>query len=764
MQRPMRKALVSIMLAVCLSAAKVWAFEPFAIKEIRVEGLQRIEVGTVFNYLPINVGETVNEQRAAEAVRALFKTGFFSDVTLENDGDILVVKVVERPSVSKVNLSGNKDIKTEDLTEALKRIGLAEGRVFDRSLLEQVKRELERQYFARGKYGVKITSEVKPQDRNRVEIDLKVDEGKVAKIRRINLVGNRAFSEQTLLSNFQLGPPALFSVFTENDQYSKQKLAADLETLRSYYLDRGYIDFSIDSTQVAITPNKKDVYITINVSEGDRFTVSDVKLSGDLKVPEAELASLISIKPGEIFSRKQVTESNSRINERLGKEGYAFANINPTPEVNRQDRTVKLTFFIDPNKRVYVRRINVSGNSRTRDEVFRREIRQMENGWISTDSVNRSRERIQKLGFFDEVSVETPPVPGTDDQVDVNFAVKERSSFGSLSAGVGFSQSQGLLLNASVNQDNFLGTGKRVSASINNSKVNTVYSFSYTNPYYTLDGVSRGFRVFYSTTDAGAANVGSYSSDAYGANVNYGIPISEFNTMGVSVGYDHTQIKTNSLTPQSYLNFLAANASDFGAFKLTLSWAHDTRNKTIFPDKGIYETLSGETALPGSDLAYYKLTNNTTWYHPLWKIFTLSLDGEISYGEAYGNTVGFPFFENYYAGGIHSVRGYRSNTLGPKENGTAIGGSFKTTGSAELFFTPPFMQENASFRMGAFFDIGDVYKNYESFDAGELRYSSGISAVWLSPIGPLTFSLAKALNAEAADETEIFQFTLGAVF
>lgn len=760
----MRKALLYVILAVILSMGKAWAFESFVIKAIRVEGLQRIEVGTVYNYLPLSVGDTLTAQRAAEAVRALFKTGFFSDVGLDRQGGTLIVKVAERPSIAKVNLSGNEDVKTEDLTDALKRIGLSEGRVFDRSLLEQVKRELERQYFARGKYGVKISSEVKPLERNRVEVTLKVDEGQVAKIRRISLVGNQAFDEQTLLDNFQLGPPTLFSVFTQNDQYSKQKLAADLETLRSYYLDRGYIDFSIDSTQVAITPDKKEVYITINISEGDQFTVSEVKLGGDLKVPEPELAALISIAPGEIFSRKQVTESNRRISERLGKEGYAFANINPTPEVDRDAHTVKLTFFVDPGKRVYVRRVNISGNARTRDVVLRREIRQLESGWISTDNINRSRERLQKLGYFEQVNVETPAVPGTDDQVDVDFSVKERSSFGSLTAGVGFSQSQGVLLNASVNQDNFLGTGKRVSAVINNSQVNTVYSFSYTNPYYTVDGVSRGFRMFYRTTDAGQANVGSYTSDALGGRVNYGIPFSEFNTFRVSLGFEHTQIKTNSSTPPSYIDFINANAASFGVVKLAMGWSHDTRDKAFFPENGLLESLSIDTALPGSEITYYKLSSQTTWYRPFLKLFTISLDGQLAYGEAYGNTTGYPFFENYYAGGIHSVRGYRANTLGPRENGIAIGGAFSASGSAELYFSPAFMEAGSSFRMGAFMDAGNVYKSYDSFDVGELRYSAGLSAVWLSPIGPLSFSLARALNPKPLDDTEIFQFSLGAVF
>jgi outer membrane protein insertion porin family len=748
-----------------LVVGRAWGFEPFTVKDIHVEGLQRIEVGTVFNYLPIKIGDTVTEQRAAEAVRALFKTGFFSDVSLQRQGDTLIVKVVERPSISKVNISGNKDIKTEDLNDSLKHIGLAAGRVFDRSLLEQVKRELERQYFARGKYGVKVTSEVKPKERNQVEIDLKIDEGQVAKIRRITVVGNHAFSEDDLLKRFQLGPPGLFSVFSDNDQYSKQKLGADLETLRSFYLDRGYIDFSIESTQVAITPDKKDVYITVNISEGEQFTVTEIKLAGDLKVPEPELRALISIEPGEIFSRKKVTESNSRISDRLGREGYAFANINPVPDLDRAKRTVKLTFYIDPGKRVYVRRINFSGNNRTREEVMRREVRQLESAWISTELVNRSRERLQRLGYFEEVNVETPAVPGSDDQVDVNFGVKERSSFGSLTAGVGFSQAEGVLLNASITQDNFLGTGKRVSAAVNNSKVNTIYSFSYTNPYYTPDGVSRGFRVFYQTTDAGAVvDIGSYTSNALGGSINYGIPFSEFNTFNISLGYQHTQIKTNSTTPTDYLIFINDNASSFGAFKAGVGWTHDTRNKAFFPDKGLLQNLSLDVAVPGSDLDYYKLSSRTTWYHGIGSLFTLSLDGQVAYGAAYGDTHGYPFFENYYAGGIHSVRGYRANTLGPKENGIALGGAFSTTGSAELFFTPPFMEESSSFRMGLFFDAGDVYKDYRSFDAGELRYSAGVSAVWLSPIGPLTFALAQALNAQAGDEKEIFQFSLGALF
>src|SRR3569832_37200 len=745
----MRHLLFAAMLMLGAALPPAYAFDAFHIQDIRVEGLQRIEVGTVFNYLPVNVGDTLDEARAAEAVRALFKTGFFSDVHLQRVGDALIVVVEERPSVNKVKLTGNKDIHSEDLTAAMKRIGLAEGHIFDRSALEQVERELERQYFARGKYGVKIKTKVEPLERNRVDVSIEIDEGDVAKIREINLVGNKKFSTGDLLKVFQLGPPTLMSMFSQNDQYSKQKLAADLETLRSFYLDRGYIDFNVESTQVANSPDKKNVYITVNLSEGDQFTVSEVKLAGELKVPEAELQPLISVAPSDIFSRKEVTESAARINERLGKEGYAFANINPTPDVDRERRTVKLTFFVDPNKRVYVRRVNVSGNTRTRDEVVRREVRQMEGGWISTEQVNRSRVRLQRLGYFEEVNVD----------------VKERSSFGSLMAGVGFSQSQGVLLNASVTQDNFLGTGKRISAQVNNSQVNTIYSFSYTNPYYTLDGVSRGFRVYSRTTDAGQANVGDFSADAYGAAVNYGFPLSEYNSARLSLGYEHNAINTTTATPQLYRDYLTRNGDNFDAIKLTLGWSHDTRDEAFFPTKGMLENLSLDTTLPGSGLDYYKASNRTTWYRPLNKRFTFSLDGELAYGAAYGGTNEFPFFENYYAGGIRSVRGYRSNSLGPRENTIPLGGAFRVLGSMELLFAPPFAGENnKSFRMGAFVDLGNVFEGYDTFDAGEIRYSSGVSATWLSPIGPLTFSLAIALNDKPGDETEFFQFSLGAAF
>ena len=501
---------------------KSWAFEPFTVTDIRVEGLQRIAPGTVFSYLPIKTGETFDEQRSAEAVRALFRTGFFKDVRIERENGVLVIVVQERPAISSIEITGNKDIESEPLLDSLKDIGFAQGRVFDRSLLEKVEQELERQYFSRGKYGVKITTTVTPLERNRVGIVIAVSEGRAARIKQISIVGNKVFDDETLLEDFQLSTPTLLSFYTGVDQYSKQKLAGDLETMRSYYLDRGYINFSIDSTQVSITPDKKDIYITINVTEGDQYKVKEVRLAGDLVVDPPALFPLVQLNPGDVFSRKRVTDTTTQISEKLGDKGYAFANVNTIPEVDEDKKEVAVTFFIDPGKRVYVRRVNMVGNTRTRDEVLRREMRQMEGGWFSSASVERSRTRLDRLGFFEEVNVETPTVPGTTDQVDVNYSVTERPS-GNLLVGLGYSQSSGVLFNASVSQDNFLGSGKRVSVAFNNSDVNTVYSFSYLNPYYTIDGVSRGFGLFYRETDASEANVANYTADTFGGNVTYGV-------------------------------------------------------------------------------------------------------------------------------------------------------------------------------------------------------------------------------------------------
>ncbi len=744
----------------------VWAVEPIVIEDIRVEGLQRIALGTVLSYLPVNVGDAFEEARAPNVIRALFTSGFFDDIELGVDGSTLVIVVRERPTIASITMTGNKDIRTEQLKEALKSIGLSEGQVFDRSSLERMKVELERQYFSQGKYGVKVQSTLNTQPDNRVDIEIAIEEGYVARILRINIVGNEAYDDELLLSKFQLGPATILSLFSDSDQYSRRRLSGDLEALRSHYLDNGYVNFSIDSTQVTITPDKRDVYITINVTEGEQYTVSSVALAGDLVVSEEELRSLLVIGPGQIFSRRLTQESAAAISSRLGLEGYAFSNVNPVPELDREKREVALTFMVDPGRRIYVRRINVAGNIRTRDEVVRRELRQMEGGWISTDKVNLSRSRLMRLGFFEEANVETPMVSGVPDLVDVEFSVKERPS-GSLMAGIGYSQAQGVLVNASISQDNVFGTGRRVSATVNNSSVNRIYSFSYNNPYYTLDGISRGFSLFVRETDAAEADIADFSSDVYGVSVDYGFPLSEYNRASLSLGYEYTKIRTDDDTPQSFLDFLALNDDRFNIYKLSTGLTHDTRNRAILADSGRMHSLSTEIALPGSGLEYYKLRYRGLEYVPLFGDFKLLLKGEIGYGDAYGDTSGLPFFENFYAGGPESVRGYRSNSLGPRDaarDTRPLGGAFKTVANVELILPMPFAEENRSLRLSTFFDIGNVFDEAGDFDSGELRRSVGVSVLWYTPLAPMTFSLGWPLNDREGDRTETFQFTLGSFF
>jgi outer membrane protein insertion porin family len=757
-----RYRLIALLLGLLVSWCAA-AFDAFVVKDIRVEGLQRISLGTVLNYLPVNVGETFDGSRSAGTIRALFKTGFFNDVRLRVDGDVLVVVVEERPAIATVKINGNKDITTDQLKEALKSIGLSDGSIFDRSSLEKMKLELERQYFGQGKYSVKVQSTVTSLPDNRVDVVIDIDEGSVARIRRINVIGNHAFSDEELLADFELSPPTLFAFFSDSDQYSSRKLSGDLETLRSHYLDNGYINFSIDSTEVSITPDKADVYVTINVTEGDKYKVSGVQLAGDLVVPEEELRKLITVKAGDVFSRKAATQSAAAISERLGHEGYAFSNVNPAPKVDKDKREVELVFVVDPGRRIYVRRVNVAGNTKTEDEIVRREVRQMEGGWIATDKVNLSRTRLNRLGFFEEATVETPAVPGVADQVDVDFTVKEQPS-GSLTAGVGYSQSDGFLVNASISQNNMLGTGKRVSATVNNSSTNRTYSFSYTNPYYTLDGISRGFSIFSRETDAEDTDVVDYTTDVKGVSVDYGFPMSEFNTANLSLGYENTSIDTTDSTPQSIFDFITENDDQFDIFKLTAGFTHDTRNRAILANRGVLHNISAEFSVPGSDLEYYKLRYRALKYLPLYGDFTLLLKGDVGYGDGYGDSHSLPFFENFYTGGPESVRGYSSNSLGPQENGDARGGAFKTVGNVEFIFPLPFAADNKSLRVSTFFDIGNVFAEVHDFETDELRQSIGVSVLWFTPIAPMTFSLAWPLNDQREDDVERFQFTLGSFF
>lgn len=739
--------------------------DTFVIEDIRVEGLQRISAGTVFNFLPVKTGDEMTDKDAQSIIRALFKSKYFDDVSVEQDGNILVIKVNERPAISSIEFTGNKDIDSEDLLKSLRQIGFAEGQVYDQAMLDRVELELQRQYFSRGKYGVNIESDVTPLSQNRVAIRVNMEEGLIATIGGINIVGNTRFEEKELLEEFESSTGSLLSLVTRDNQYSRQKLSADLESLKSFYLDRGYVDFAVESTQVTITDDKKQIFITINITEGEQYKVKEVRLAGDLIVDENELFQLVTINKDAIFSRKQVTTSSELLTNRLGNDGYAFANVNAVPEIDRENRQVALTFYVDPGRRAYVRRINIAGNSKTRDEVVRRQMRQQESSWISTARVEQSKNRIQRLGYFEDVNVETIPVPGTTDQVDLAFDVTEQSS-GNLSAGLGFSQSDGLVFSANVSQQNFLGSGKQVSFSFNNSDVNTVYSFGYTNPFATVDGISQGFSAYYRETDANEANVAGFNTDNFGGSVNFGIPIAEDNRIGLTFGYENTELKVmQGISVGRYDDFIAAEGDSYDTFTTTISWGRNTRNHALLPTRGRLQNIAATVALPGGSLQYYKLKYKDQWVTPLSKTLTFSMGTELGYGDSYGDTKEFPFFQNFYAGGQKSVRGFKSNTLGLKDGQQALGGNLLVTGTAAVTFPLPFMKKTLKqFRFGAFADVGNVYDQDEDFDAGLLRYSAGLSAIWVSPFGPMTVSYAQPFNKQSDDETEIFQFAVGSTF
>ena len=747
------------------------AFEPFEIEDIRVEGLQRISVGTVFNYLPVKLGERIDERTSSTAIRALYKTGFFKDVVLEREGNTLIVFVAERPAIASVTLEGNDDIPEDQLKENLKQIGLSEGKVLDRSLLDKVKVELKRQYLSLGKYNVTVKTKITPLERNRVAILIDIYEGKVAKIKQLNIVGNNAFPEETLLNEFNSGTEPMFSLFSDRDQYSKQKLQGDIETLRSYYMDRGYINFQVESTQVTITPDKSSVYITINVSEGEQYTVSDIKLAGNLRVPEEELRKLVKFEVGEYFSRRKVTASSNNISERLGDFGFAFSNVNPIPDIDKEKREVQITFFVDPGKRAYVRRVNIDGHAYTQDEVLRRELRQMESGWISTRQVKRTRTRLNRLGFFKEVNVETPSVPGSPDQVDVDYSVVENDTFGTLNFGIGYGEAQGLLLTAGINQNNFLGTGNRFGLNVSASSAAKDINFTFTDPYYTLDGVSRTFRLFYREVDAGELDISDYLTDSYGAGITFGVPISEDDTIRYGFDYEHTRIYTSDSSSTEIIQFCQENSSEdncqFDAYKPRIGWTHDTRNRAVFPTSGSRIDITGVVAAPiGTDaINFYKTQYKQKQFFELSEKYTFLAKLDLAHGDSYGDTTFLPPFERYYAGGMRTVRGYKVSSLGPKDSdGDPIGGNTRVVGNLELIWKPPFAEKADSTRLSLFIDAGNVYGELEDVDFGELRYSTGIALNWLTPVGPLNFSLAKAINPKDDDETETFQFTMGTAF
>ncbi len=748
------------------------AVTPFTVKDIRVEGIQRTEAGTVFSYLPVRVGETYNDEKGAAAIKALYATGFFKDVRIEVEGDVLVVLVEERPAIAGVEFSGTKEFDKEQLTKALKDIGLGESRIFDKALVDRAEQELKRQYLSRGLYGVQITTTVTPIERNRVNVSFAVDEGEVSRIKQINIIGNKAFPDSELRGLLNLSTPGWFTWYTKADQYSKQKLTGDIESLRSFYLNRGYLEMQVESTQVSITPDKKDIYITININEGEKFTVSNVKLEGEMFGREEELKSLVQLKSGDVYSGEKLADSVKKISERMGNFGYAFANVNANPEINRDKKEVSFTVLIDPGKRVYVRRINVAGNTKTRDEVIRREFRQFEDSWYDGEKIRLSRDRVDRLGYFKEVGIETPEVPGTTDQVDVNMTVAEKPT-GNILLGAGFSSSEKLMLTGSIQQANAFGSGNTLGLDVNTSRRNRTIAISQTTPYFTDDGVSRSYEVFLRTTRPPEVNTGDYVVQTTGANVKFGVPFSEVDTVFFGAGVERTKVQTYTGvpgfndSPELYKRY----ATDFGngtnatttSFPLTAAWQRDSRDSALVPTVGRYQRVNFEVAPTGS-LKYYRAVYQHQYFYPMFRSVTLALNGEFDYGRGLGGKP-YPIFKNFYAGGIGSVRGYEGSSLGPRAlNGDPLGGTSRIIANAELQFPFPGSGNDRTLRWFTFFDAGNVFADGAKIQVSELRYSVGAGISWVSPIGPLKLSYGTPLNSKAGDRKQTFQFQLGTGF
>ena len=710
-------------------------------------------------------GDRIDDEKASAAIKALYATGFFRDVRLEAENDVLVVIVQERPTISQIDIVGAKEFDKDTLRKALKDIGVAESRIFDRSALDRAEQEMKRQYVSRGYYAAQVTTTVTPQERNRVAINFNVEEGDVAKIANINIVGAQAFPEKSLVSQMTLTTPGWLTWYTKNDQYSKQKLQADLETLRSYYTNRGYLEFAIDSTQVSITPDKQQIYITINITEGPKYTVSDVRLAGELLLPESELLRLIRVHPGEEYSREKLQQSAKAISDRLGSDGYAFANVNAVPEIDRVKRQAAFTFFVDPGRRVYIRRVNISGNAKTRDEVIRRELRQLEDAWYDSSRIERSKVRITRLNFFDDVNIETPAVPGNPDQVDLDVTVTEKAT-GNLLAGVGYSSADGVVLSGSVSQNNVFGTGNSLTTQINTSRINRTIALTYVEPYWTSDGISRTLEAYQKNIDPSSLPIAQYSSSTLGAAVGFGVPITETDSINLGVRFEHTKLSLFDNSPPVYVDFVNQFGFVTNSYILTAGWARDSRDNILFPTRGVVQNAVAEVGVPVGDLQYYKLNYLVQWFIPFPANFVGMLRGDFGYGGGLSNR-NLPFFKAYYAGGVGSVRGYDTASLGPQDSqGNTIGGRRKIIGNAELFFPLPGAGKGLEqqVRLSVFADAGQIYDagiqpEFESF-----RYSVGAGVAWNSPIGPLKFSYGYPLIKKPGDRIQHFQFQVGTVF
>jgi outer membrane protein insertion porin family len=768
-----RRAMALAAFALCSGHAL--AIEPFKVKDIRVEGLQRTEAGTVFSYLPVRVGETFDDTKSISAIKSLYATGFFKDVQIEVQDGVLIVLLEERPTIAGVDFTGTKEFEKDALVKALKDVGVGETKIFDKATVDRAEQELKRQYLSRGLYGMQITTTITPIERNRVNVTFAVEEGEIAKIAKIEIIGNKAFSDGEIFELMALSTPGWFSWYTKADQYSKQKLAGDIENLKSFYQNRGYLEMQVESTQISITPDKKEIYITVNIVEGDKYTVSDIKLEGEMFGREAELAGLLLLKKNDVYNAARLTESTRRISERMGNFGYAFSNVNANPLLDKEKKEVAFTVFVDPGKRVYVRRINLAGNTKTRDEVIRREFRQFEGSWYDGEKIKVSRDRVERLGFFKEVTIETPEVTTSTDQVDVNLAVTEKPT-GNIMFGAGYSQTEKITLTGSIQQANVFGSGDTVGLDINTSRQNRTIGISHTDPYFTDDGVSRSFDMYHRTTTPIAGSVGYYKIVSTGGNIRFGVPFSELDTVFFGVGVERTKVDTYFGSPYRYLKYVA----DFGdaikdptsalygvgsavntTIPLTAAWQRDSRDNPLTPSIGRYQRANLELSAIGS-FKYYRGIYNHQYFAPVYRSVILALNGELDYGHGLGGKP-YPLFKNFYAGGIGSVRGYDSSSLGSKDpNGDSLGGASRVLANVEL--QVPFPGADKSLRWFTFLDAGNVFDEGQKMRLQDLRTSAGMGISWISPVGPLKLSFGKALNAKVGDKKQTFQFQMGTGF
>ena len=783
--------------AACLTLPAAALAEDFVVRDMRVEGLQRISEGTVFNYLPINVGDTVDDTRIKEAMRALYSQQLFDDIEMRRDGDTLIIAVKERPSIEDFTIDGNKDIKTEDLMESLRGVGLARGRTFDRSVLDEVTQFLKEQYYDRGKYGVVVNTDVIDRPNNTVRVSIEVKEGERAKIRQVNIIGNRSFDEKEIRADFELDTANWLSWIRQDDRYAKEALGGDLETLRSYYMDRGYADFRVDSTQVAISPNKKDIYITINLHEGEQYKISETKIVGKMVIPEEQLSGLILARPGSTFNLQLLTQSMEMMRFRLGEQGYSNAEIEPVPELDHEKKEASVTFFVDPGSRVYVRRIIFKNIDQVDDEVLRREMRQAEGAYLSNRLVDRSKIRLQRLPYIEKVVVDNIPVPGSPDMVDVEFDIEYRMP-GQFSGGLGFSESQGVILNGSIVHTNFLGSGNRVALQVSTGRFSTVYSLSHTDPYTTRNGVRRTVSVNFRDITQFTSASSDFSTTNIGATIEYGYPLTEYQSLSFGLSFNRAELLASSRSSQQAQDWVLNNGTqfieqvspgvfftgtEFDTYELLVGWSYDSRNRSLFADRGSRQNVFVSYALPGSGVEYYTVRHNFTKYIPLFGRWTVRLNSELGFGEALGDATALPPYKQFFSGGPQSVRGYKESWLGPRDSfGNPYGGNVLVAGQVELIIPLP-AKLSGSTRASIFYDIGNVFNSGEveftdklgapiSYEAdfNELKTSVGVAVQWLAPMGLFRFSYAVPLNEFKGndrfygDVIEGFQFSIGQAF